>query len=304
MKVGATISAPVAQRGIALILVLWVLVLLTIIAGSFAYSVHTSTQMAANAIETAKARELADGGVMKGVFELLSAQNLPTAWKANGQTHRMQIEGHDIAVTLTDESGKIDLNGAPPALLTSLLQSVGVDADRAAQLALTIVSWRAPQPAGAGLQPQLGAVAAHGPFRNIEALQQVPGITPQLFRRLAPLVTVFTGLPGVNTMLAPESVLRALPGVSPELANAYAQQRAALWQGGQAVPPLTQAGSYNVAALSGFVGVLAQVSLSDGAGYAREAVVRITGQPGHPYQILSWREAYPPTSEAQADSSG
>lgn len=288
------------QHGIALILVLWVLVLLTIIAGSFAYSVHSSTLMAANAIETAQAQSLADAGVSRGIFELLSGQAASTAWKANGQTHLMQLDGHDIAVTLTDESGKIDLNGAPPALLASMLQSVGVDPDHAGLLAQTLVGWRASPPTGAGLQPQLGALAAHGPFRSIEELQQVPGVTPQLFQRLAPLVTVYTGQPGVNTQIASEAVLQALPGVSPAIASAYAQQRVALWQTRQAVPALAQAGTYNVATLSGVVGVLAQASLANGVSFSREAVVRITGQPAKPYQILSWREVYPASTPANS----
>ena len=296
-------QAPCAQtdqRGIALILVLWVLVLLTIIAGSFAYSVHSSTQMAANAVDTSKARALADGGVFRGVFELLGAQPGSTAWTPNGLTHPMRLGNQDIEVTLTDESGKIDLNGAPLALLVGLLQSVGVQADRAAPLAQAIVAWRAPLPSGAGLQPQLGVIAPHGPFHHIEPLQQVPGMTPGIFRRIAPLVTVYTGLPGVNATIATEPVLRAIPGVSAELARAYVQQRAALLQAHQAVPPLNQAGTYKIATLSGVVSVRADVRLPSGVSFSREAVVRITNQPGHPYQILAWREDFPAPAQSAA----
>ena len=290
------------QRGIALILVLWVLVLLTIIAGSFAYSVHSSTQMAANAVDTSKARAFADGGVFRGVFELLGAQPGSAAWAPNGLTHPMRLGNQDIEVTLTDESGKIDLNGAPLALLVGLLQSVGVQADRAAPLAQAIVAWRAPLPSGAGLQPQLGVIAPHGPFHHIETLQQVPGMTPGIFRRIAPLVTVYTGLPGVNATIATEPVLRAIPGVSAELARAYVQQRAALLQAHQAVPPLNQAGTYNIATLSGVVSVRADVRLPSGVSFSREAVVRITNQPGHPYQILAWREDFPAPAQAAASN--
>jgi len=300
MTQAQTPSRPTGQHGIALILVLWVLVLLTIIAGSFAYSVHSSTQMAANSVDSAKAQALADGGVFRGIFELLGQQTVPTAWKPDGQTHQMRLDGQDIAVTMTDESGKIDLNGAPPALLQNLLQSVGLDDDRAGQLAQTIVAWRAPLPTGAGLQPQLGTIQPHGPFLNIETLLQVPGMTPGLFRRISPLITVYTGLPGVNTLIASESVLSAIPGVSPELARAYVQQREALLQARQPVPALTQAGPYSVSALSGVIGVRAAVRLADGVGFTREAIVRITNQPGHPYQILSWREDFPAPAQDTA----
>jgi general secretion pathway protein K len=286
-------SSAISQSGVALILVLWVLVLLTVIAGSFAYSVHSNTLMAANAVDSAKAQAFADGGVFRGIFELLGPQNAQQDWKPDGQTHITRIDGQEVAVTLTDEAGKIDLNGAPPALLQSLLQSVGVSAEHAGDLAQTIVAWRSPPPSGAGLQAPLGTPPAHGPFRSIEALLQVPGMTPGLFRRISPLVTVYTGLPGVNTLIASAPVLSAIPGVSPQLAQAYVQQRQALQQAGQPVPALTQAGAYNVASLSGVIGVRSEVQLANGVGFTREAVVRITNQPGQPFQILSWQEVFP-----------
>lgn len=292
-----TAASKARHQGIALILVLWVLVLLTIIAGSFAYSVHGSTQMAANSVDIAKAQSLADGGVFRGVFEMLSASNTSTAWKANGKTHPMQLAGQTVAVTLTDEAGKIDINGAPPALLVGLMQSVGLGADQASELAQEIAVWRSPPPTGAGLQPPIGALVPHGPFTNVEELQQIPGLSPRLFRLIAPLLTVYTGLPGVNTLIAPVAVLRAIPGVSPQVAQAYAQQRMVLLQSNQAVPPLVQAGTYNIASLSGVVGVQATVQLPSGVVFSREAVVRVTNQPGHPYQILSWREgSLPPAA--------
>src|SRR6266446_2623336 len=51
------------QRGIALILVLWLTVLLTAIAGSFAYGMRTEALAARNTVSLAQARALADGAV-------------------------------------------------------------------------------------------------------------------------------------------------------------------------------------------------------------------------------------------------
>jgi len=63
--------APLAQRGIALVLVLWLTALLTVIAGGFAYAMRNEAQAARNTMSQAQARALADGAVARTVFELM-----------------------------------------------------------------------------------------------------------------------------------------------------------------------------------------------------------------------------------------
>lgn len=275
------------RRGIALVLVLWVLVLLSVIAGSFVYSVRNNTRLAANMLDSARARALADAGVERGAFELLKPTADLTRWLPDGARHAMALGNARIEVTLDDEAGRIDLNTAPPALLTSLLQSVGVAPDRASQLAQTLVEWRAATaPAGAAT-----VTALHGPLTSLDALQAVPGITPALYRRLAPLVTVYSGEAGVNTALAPAGVLLALPGIDPALVRSYVEQRRALRAAHQPVPALAQAGAYGGDAVSGAFRIRAVAQLRDGMRFARVAVVRVLGNRSAPLRFLSWREA-------------
>ena len=117
-----------------MIAVLWLTVLITVIASSFAYSMRGEALAARNTMSLAQARAAADGAVERMAFELSRPRNLPDAWSADGQPHAWN-DG-DIAVTAAayDESARIDLNAASDPLLKGLLQNVGgLDAgDRAA----------------------------------------------------------------------------------------------------------------------------------------------------------------------------
>lgn len=275
-----------------MVLVLWVLVLLTVIAGSFVYSVHGQTSLAASAVDRARAQALADGGVARAAYALLQQNSINPAggWAPDGQTHRFELAGATVEVTLTSETGFIDINLAPLPLLQSLLQSVGVSVDRADAIAQAIVAWRQPvSAAGLGTASAQGGVSAHGRFQSIEALQAVPGITPEIFARLAPLITVYSGQPTVNTAIAPVGVLRALPGVTAEQIATYVELRRSAWAARQPVPPFSLAGSYGGGQISPYVGVRAVARLPSGATYVRQAVIQVMPSPDRPVNYLSWR---------------
>lgn len=283
-----------ASRGIALVLVLWALVLLSVLAGSFVYAVRGNTRLAANAVDIARAHALADGGVERGAFELLKPPTDLKRWQPDGRSHSYTMGTAVVRVTLDDESGRIDLNTAPPALLYGLMKAAGAGA-QADALAQAIVDWRSPVPPGTQSNP------LRGRFANIDVLQAVPGFTPALFRRIVPLVTVYSGQASVNTAVAPPGVLLALPGVAPATVQAYVAQRAQALAAGQPVPPLAQAGAYGTGIYSGFTRVRAMVELGHGVSFGRTAVVQIGGNSGAPLRFLAWRETYHPIP-AQAAS--
>src|ERR1019366_8739025 len=113
------------QRGIALILVLWLTILLTVIGGSFAYGMRNEALAARNTLSLAQARALADGAVYRTVFELMRPRGLADVWATDGIVHAWDEDGSRISVNALDESGKIDLNTAPDALIKGLLQTAG-----------------------------------------------------------------------------------------------------------------------------------------------------------------------------------
>ena len=59
------------EKGIALVIVLWIVVLLSIMAASFAYSMRTETTLTTFAMERAQARALAEAGIAYAAQKLL-----------------------------------------------------------------------------------------------------------------------------------------------------------------------------------------------------------------------------------------
>src|SRR5215831_19699269 len=118
------------QSGVALILVLWLTVLLTVIAAGFAYSMRTEALAARNSVALAQSRTLADGAVWRVVYELMRLRTINEEWQSDGAVHSWEEGGATIAANAVDESGKIDLNAASDTLLKNLFQTAaGVDAD-------------------------------------------------------------------------------------------------------------------------------------------------------------------------------
>ena len=126
------LNARPRNAGIALVLTLWLTVLLTAIAGGFAYSMHIEAVAAGNAVSVAQVRAAADGAIERTVTSSRGraspARGCPTARRTRGRTARSTI-----VVRATDETAKIDLNGANEVLLRGLFTQIGgVDADTAA----------------------------------------------------------------------------------------------------------------------------------------------------------------------------
>jgi general secretion pathway protein K len=284
------------ERGVALIIALWVTVLLTVIAAGFAYSMRTEALAARNAVALTQARALADGAVSRVTFELMRPRNANETWAADGVVHYWQEGDTLIAANALDESGKIDLNAAPDILLKNLLETeAGADADTAARLVDAIDDWKTPgdakRPQGAKAPDYKAAGLSYAPpnapFETVAELQRVLGMTPALYAAVADSLTVFSQQSGVNPAYASRAVLLALPNATPEMIDAYlAQRNDAL---AQHLPPP----AFPVAAGAGPTNVWrirAEVTTADGVTFIRESVVRPGGDLLHPVTILMWQE--------------
>ena len=276
---------------------LWLTVLLTVIAGSFAYGMRTEALAARNTVSLAKARALADGAVNRTIFELMRPRLTPDVWSADGSVHAWDEEGARIVVSAVDESGKIDLNAASDPLLKALLQTAGgLDSDAADRLVDVIGDWKdaddlrrpngaeAPDYQAAGLLYK----PANAPFEAVAELQRVLGMTPELYAKLADNLTVHTRIAGFNPAYASRTVLLALPGATPQIVDTYlAQRRDAL--AAKLPPPPFPLGGGIVAALN-IWRIRAEVALPDGALFVREAVIRPGAERRRLLIVLEWRE--------------
>lgn len=289
---------PGNQAGIALVLVLWLTILLTVIASGFAYSMRTEALAARNAIALAQARSLADGATARVSFELMRAKTLGETWLADGSVHYWNDGDVSIAANAVDESGKIDLNAGSDALLKGLLQSAGgVDADTAAHLVDAIDDWKtagdAKRPNGAKASDYQAAGLSYGPanapFESVADLQRVLGVTPALYAAVADSLTIFSRQAGVNPAYASRTILLSLPNATPDIVDAYIALRAQALSNGQPVPAFPPAVSG--AAPVNVWRIRAEVTTSDGASFVRDAVLRQGGGDVlHPVAVLLWQE--------------
>src|SRR6202158_3273074 len=278
---GARYASRDRQRGIALILVLWLTILLTVIGGSFAYGMRNEALAARNSLSLAQARALADGAIYRTAFELMRPRTLADLWSADGAIHVWDENGSRIAVRALDESGKIDLNTAPDGLIKSLLQTAAeLDADTAGRLVDVIGDWKnigdlrrpngakAPDYQAAGLSYK----PANAPFESVAELQRVLGMTPAVYGRIADSLTVHSRMAGINPAFASRTVLLAVPGATPEIVDTYiAQRRDAL--AAKLPPPVFPVAGIGAATLN-LWRIRAEVTTADGVTFAREAVIR------------------------------
>jgi general secretion pathway protein K len=286
-----------AQSGIALVLALWVTVLLTVLASGFAFSMRSEALAVRNAVSLARARAVADGAVERAAYELMRPR-VADAWTFDGQPHRYAEGDAVVVVSAVDEAAKIDINTAPDALLKNLLIVIGgLDEPAAASLVDAIVDWRDPddlrRPNGAEAPEYRAANLKYGPanasFETIGEAARVLGMTPEVFRRIAGVITVYSQQPGVNAATAERGVLLALPNTTAEVVDAYIEQRSQALANKLPVPPFPPAQAFG----SGPVPVWrvhAEATLPDGVTFAREAVLRPSPDAQRPLIALAWLE--------------
>ena len=287
-----------AQRGVALVIVLWVSVLLTVIASSFIVERRTEFLVVSNSASLARAESAANAGVMLAVQQLYRTDNDKDRWQKDGGVHDWSFDGIPVRVEIRDESAKIDINTAAEPLLRGLLVSSGLQEDEATRLLDAIVDWRDPdslkRPQGAEEADYRAAglpyKPANAPFQAIEELQLVLGMRPDLYRRLAPSITVFSRQVGINPQMASREVLLAIPNMTPQVVDEYIAQREAARQAGQPLPPFPQAGAL-AAGTSMIASIRSEARMEDGVSFMREAAALLRPAPRRPVTFIAWRES-------------
>jgi general secretion pathway protein K len=286
------------ERGVALIMVLWVLALLSVLAVGFASNARTELLIVRNQIEAARARAIAEAGISLAILEMTRADQA-LRWIADGREHVMAYGESRILIRVQDEAGKVDINVAPDELLDGLFRSVGVDGVSASRLVDAIADWKDPD----DLRRLSGAEAAdyraaglpyaprNGPFLAVDELRLVLGMTPALFARIWPFVTVYSRSAQINPLTAPAEVIGSLPGVGPDQADIYVAARAALdVPQPSMLPGLIGAERYLAQRTSQTVTIRSESRTAHGGSFVREAVAVITRRPTAPYRLVAWRQ--------------
>lgn len=286
-----------AQRGIALIVVMWLLVLLASVVGLFALNAHVEALQASALRQRVVLDHAAEAGIEAVAARLLAvdARRRPVP---DGREQTFDFgDGIVVTVAVTDESGKVDLNVADAALLQRLFLEAGLSQPEAQRLAGAILDWRdadALVSAGGGAEGRDYRAAgrpygpANRPFTQVSEVQRVLGMRHALYRQLRPQLTVHTGLPQPNVAFAARPVLRAM-GLAPPLVEQILGARALIRPG--LPPPALPGGIVLAAGGTGTYSISSRAARADGPKAELEATVRIGagGFLGQVYTPLVWR---------------
>jgi general secretion pathway protein K len=274
---------------VPLISVLWALGLMSAISLSLLWSSNVSYGLVSNDLEIARIDTVAEAAMNRAVAALLDPRP-ERRWRTDGIAQNFEFDGIRTSISIQDELGKIDLNQADAPLLVGVLKSAGLDVSLADDLADKILDWRTPtslkrlngakdrdyREGGSAYQPR------NGPFQSVDELLLVMDMTPALFRRLEPALTVYSGRQFIDPQLAPREALAALPDMTPDrIGIALASRGDQQMTSGQ---------------VSGLPGSLAGHAFAIRLQFEHlnrttlyQAIVRLTDNPDQPYFLLSWR---------------
>lgn len=298
------------ERGVALVLALWLTVLLTVLAGTFAFDMRSEALAARNAVSLAQARAISDGVVERVAYEL-SRPRMSESWNPDGKIRTWNDGAARVVTWALDETARIDLNAAPESMLRSLLITAGqVDEQTATALADAIADYRDVDDVRRGNGAEEADYRAadskyrpgNAPFESVSDLGRVLGMTSEILAKIAPSLTVHSRMPGINTATASRNVLLALPGVTADQVDGFIAQRAEAIANNLGVPPFPPAQGFATAPAP-VSRIHAEVTMPDGVTFVREAVVRPSMDPRRPLVALEWTEAPRVSAAAPAAAS-
>ena len=231
------------ERGIALLLVLWIFIFLFVVAFEFSTAAREEATAAHRFSDETQGYYLAVAGFEQGVYDFLQqssqqepAVNAKPADLFDGMWREETLGNGFYRFRLVDESGKININRVDEDTLRRILTNLGVEEPRRTILVDSILDWRDPDDLhrvnGAENEYYLALspayTAKNGPFDGIEDLLWVRGVTTDLYYGdgddtgsggkservgLKDIFTVDSPIDRVNLRTASAEVIHALLGM-------------------------------------------------------------------------------------------
>jgi len=289
-----------AQKGIALVLVLWVLLLLIIVTGSFSLMARMDRLEANALLSGTQARMSAEAAINLAVLALRDPDD-ETRMLADGRVYETELDGVRVEVSAIDERGKLDINASDELTLANLFTGNGMEPDKAELLAAAVMDWRdedelervngaeeeAYQAAGLELGP------ANRPFMMTEELLQVIGMDYDFYRTLEPGITVFSRAAEPDPAFAPVEALMAMPDITYSEAQDFVEQRNSRQPGDTLGTELPNGVVVMEQGRGVTYSIQARATMPNGVWEQLQATIRLGGtRDGRPYRVLRWREGF------------
>ncbi len=252
------------DKGVALVLVLWILAFLSVLVGEFCLAMRTEINITTNFKEETLSHYYAKAGVNLATHRLIYGGIFPNSvegdeeaweeeaseWHLGSKIPSISFGEGSIDIEIQNESGKININYAGSGFLKMMLNPFDLDEQDRDIIVDSILDWRDADDLYRlnGAEDEYYESLAHpykaknGFFDSVDELLLVRGMTPEIFYGgLKEMVTVYPGetlisskgvkKPPVNSSRininsAPPLVLRALPEMTDDLVLLVLEYRA------------------------------------------------------------------------------
>jgi general secretion pathway protein K len=205
------ISPSKKSSGMAVIVALVAVTVLTILAGAFAYSMKVETHLAANSNSDEEMLWLGRAGVQLAAYVIALDSNQPydalnQIWAGGpgaGTETNSALMGLDlnnypvgfpdtigtVSIKIKDLERFVNINAAPQPLIQQVLTAQGVDPDRISVVSDSVLDWidtdDASRPAGAESDYYQGQTppynAKNAPLDDVSELLLIKGVTPKMY---------------------------------------------------------------------------------------------------------------------------
>ena len=321
------------DRGVALIVVLWIFIFLFVVAFEFSTAAREEAGAAHRFNEETEGYYLAIAGFERSLYDFLNqkggAPTQPQEPKSDffdGLWREQSLGTGGYRTRFIDESGKININRVSDETLRRVFTNLGIDPARRDVLVDSIMDWRdaddlhrvngAETDYYASLAP--GYSAKNGPLDSVADLLWIKGMTRELYfgasestgappaQRsigLSHIFTVDSPIDRVNLRTASAEVIYALIGIPLERCVAFVEERKKLSEKTLGdLLPLLGIGAGD-AALQTFIFTNPSIVAVEAEGKPKESrvprrvkgIVRLGGAQG--FELLRWLDrdaALPP----------
>jgi len=259
-------NRPIREAGLALISTIWISAILGLLSVSALHSFSANTEAAQIDAVRVKHNLLHLAGVRYAALHLASNRRTvaPTATPASELV--LELGATRIRLTIENEAGRIDLVRAPPNMLVQMLTDFDVPLTEAGALIERIQSMRSDEPS-----------------LSYRSLRKMLAPYPNLYQRILRIISLHNGQAGVHPMIASESVLGVLPGLS------RAEQQTLLTSQNSSLSSLVSTPIDNAmftTRISAFYRITTTISMGD-TTRVRTEVIKMTNEPGVLYQRVA-----------------
>jgi general secretion pathway protein K len=194
------------KRGVALIMVLWVMAILSVVALEFSFAMRTEITITKNHKEDLQRYAMAEGGVQRAITELiykhdarlqqikktLSLEEIAPEekeWLADGRSYTLPFGQGSCDIRMMSEAGKININIVSESLLRKIIGQLGLEGEERDVVVDSILDWRDTndfyRANGAENDYYLSLkdpyYCKNGNLDSIEELLLIRGVTPGLY---------------------------------------------------------------------------------------------------------------------------